>query len=200
LALEAQFFAPKDSLTFTPEVRARLNELQSDAGLASDALADLHDAALEGLIARVDQIEALLGHHFALERERTAAVVHVEGIGFFVEWLLLRIGTVDEQGNAVLTSAALPAVRLIPLDEILSRVGDGVRPFQKGLKARVRRVLVLWGTRVRDSARFFLLRFFQRFPDATHSSLQEGWLRRSYHNNAPARIFGRRRQAPCFIR
>lgn len=168
------FYEAQGLLVRAPKQRGRFNEFQSDTDFAADALADLHDAALERLIARVDQVEALPGHHFALKRERTAAVVHVEGIGFFVKWLPFGIGTVDEQGNALLTPAALAPVRSIPLDEILSRVGNGVRPFQKSLKARVRWLLVLLGTRERVGARFFLLRFFERFPDATHSSLPEG--------------------------
>ena len=71
----------------------------ADASLASEASAHVNDTAfLFGLITHVGQKQALTARDNCLKRERTAVLVSVNGFGFFVERLLVRVRAVGSAG------------------------------------------------------------------------------------------------------
>jgi hypothetical protein len=103
-----------EELRRAPELRSGCNEHDADASLAARTLADVNDAALLfGLIVHVGQEQPLAARHQCFQYQRTSVVVRVNGFGLFVEWLLVRVGTIDQQGDVVRVAQASAAVGVL---------------------------------------------------------------------------------------
>jgi hypothetical protein len=124
---------------------------QTNPSFAAHTPANVSDLALLfGLRVHVDQKQALAARDDGFERQLAALIVGVDCVSFFVERLLVCVGTVHEQGDGVRNARGFPAIRVI---------------FRAGFCATARGIAPF-------GASPLSLRLLQRFPNAAQDKLR----------------------------
>jgi hypothetical protein len=127
-----------------PEFRSGAQKLHGDLTPAALNLAEANDAAFElVLIGEIQKEEVLAASDKTVHQEQAAGLVGVHDVSVLVKRLIIRIGTVDEQGDGRLRALGFTAI---------GGLGPGVRG---GAQAR--------------GAGALLLRLSECIPDATQA-------------------------------
>ena len=131
-------------------MRRGCDEFDANASFAVDAPANVDDVAfLFGLIAHVDQEQALAARHDAFECQKAAIFIGVHGFGLFVKRLLLHVRAIDQHLHGISVAQNFP-----PVGNELHEL------FRADAEARDRPLSFC---------------SFECFPDAAHGRLPSDW-------------------------